>query len=216
MKILDLFKKAVKGTSELDRALDVIISLESKKSACEHALEEARQGLQRAIAAEAGCGEADVSAPSVTAVVGASERLQAVMQLLTQARSEAAGLVAATSGTDRQRVAEVDEEMLLARAKVDSGLLKVYATFAKQHGLTMQLPNKHSGGAIPFPACWLETEEIQKIVDDISVQQVVPEGQAELDRLRAERARLNVLVGSSFDLGVQTLLEERRRSKRAA
>ena len=75
----------------------------------------------------------------------------------------------------------------------------------------MSWPTKDNGGAIHLPAMTIEGEELRRITDAVVASVYVDEDADQLEQLREERLRLNVMIGSQPNLALENLLAERRR-----
>ena len=215
MKFMSLLRKSkatdIGSSSELDDLLTKIVQLEKKNTEAKDELETARKGVQEAQAAALDGGPVDGVGVAVKASLEAKERSDGMESLLSEAKTRAISLIAAGSIAQRKRLEQVEVELAETRRAIDERTIKAVATFARERGLRVQWPTKDNQGAIFLPATTIENEEIEKIAAPVIVAMHRDPDDEKLEKLYAEKLRLNVLTRSQPDLGLEHLMAERRR-----
>lgn len=213
MKLMDYFRTKFTDTgdgSDLDGILDSILKIEEKIAAAEPSLEAARKSLEHEQAKAIDGDDADIDA-AVAQVVAEQAQLDSLESLLEKAKNKGMGMVAADSSRQRQLLGAVEEKITDLRAEIDRRRVEDIARFATGRGLSVQWSSKTTGGAIIFPSVSLDHEEVEQIARSAAVAHEQDPKQSELEKTRAERARINIVIGSAPPAALGVLLAERRR-----
>lgn len=215
MKLANLLKgistkKEADTSTELNQALDHIVRIEQRRGAADAELNQARKNLEAA-QTEAIDGNNDGISEAVQAVVAAQATLESLDSILRQAKNSAVALVAAGSAAHKKRLTDCEEEIAVVRRKIDIRRIQAYGEFAKKHGLRVSWPTKNNGGAIMLPACVVDGEEAQAIMDKTVTMVHADEDSGRLTELQAERGKLVIMTRTQPDGALDYLLAERRR-----
>lgn len=168
-------------------------------------MESAEKALQDAMAQD------DDQEASTQAVMAAKVCLDAAEKLLKDAESKAVGAIAKGMADYRYKLSIVrGKSTPYGKQSIDAGI-EAAAKFAKQHGLNFQPPSKHNFGYIVVPATLLPDDEPQHIVAKTVAKLHRNQDQDKLERLRAEKTRLGIMIASPPDIALQSLVAERKR-----
>lgn len=210
MKLLDFFKKSPPASgTELEKAVNAVHSIEVKRDAAKVALERAQAALQDAYAASiSGEGEE----PDTGAVIDAQARLDAVTALHEEAWTSALSILARARGDLEKRLEVVSAEISEIQKAMARRRVEALARFAKEHGLSVEWPTKHAAGRITLSAVPLESEEVSKIAEAATAAPKLDPAADKMERLVKERLKVNMIIKSTPDLALATLVDEARRA----
>jgi hypothetical protein len=215
MKLAELLRPVTKEkkitNEDLDEALVKILEVEAGRDQASEAVEKAQKKVDLAQASALdGEDGADVG-DAVAALLAAKETLTSAERLLKQAKDQAIALIAADSGRRHKRLEAVQEELDSLRFEIDRRTLEACARFAKSRGFSLIPPTKNNAGHISIPALSLGPEESQRVIEIASDKKVVDPKQGQLEKLRKEKTRLNMLTRTPPPGALDVLLAERRR-----
>ena len=215
MKFAELFSKKTESDqseigNDLSALLDHIVRIEKRYSEASSELENARQHLQNAQARDLDGERADVDA-AVSEVVAEKEKVDGIKSILEKSKSKAVAMVAASTASQRKRLAEVETEIAKIREGIDIRRIRNITEFARKHDLRVAWPTKTAAGSILLPALSIDGDALNEVADAVVTAVHVDEDASRLDELCRERTRLNMVVRSQPDIAVDSLLAERRR-----